>query len=229
MAASYRDIKADLLRKITLGHWKPGSQLPSEQELADSYGSARATVNRAMRELATEGFIERKRKAGSHVRMAPVRQARFDIPIVRKEIEATGAAYRYALVKREMQAAPDWLRARLKLAPNGKVLHLVCMHYADSAPYQFEDRWINLTAIPKAARADFSDTGPNEWLIGAIPFSDVEISFSATSADAVLAEHLDCRPGDALFQIERSTWWQGRAVTAVRLCFRRGHRMTTRY
>jgi len=229
MKSTFRDVKADILSKITSGIWGPGSLVPNEIDLAETYGCARATVNRAMRELADEGIIERRRKAGTRVRMAPIRQARFDIPIVRSEIEEQGAAYRYTLVSRKVGEAPNWLRARLQLTSGGEVLHLVCMHYADGNPYQHEDRWINLAALPQAREADFSSVGPNEWLVSTIPFSDAEISFSATSADLEMAEYLGCTQGDPLFTTERSTWWESRAITYVKLSFRPGHRMTARY
>lgn len=229
MKATYRDVKADILSKITKGDWPLGSLVPNEVDLAETYGCARATVNRAMRELAEEGIIERRRKAGTRVRMAPRRQARFDIPLVRAEIEGQGAAYRYALVTRSETPAPDWLRARLQLSEGASVLHLTCMHYADGAPYQHEDRWINLGQLPQAREADFAGIGPNEWLIAAIPFSDVEIGLSAAQADEALAAHLSCAVGAALFTVERATWWEGQAVTYVRLSHRPGHRLTTRY
>lgn len=229
MTATYREVKADILGRITQGIWPPGSLLPNEVELAGTYDCARATVNRAMRELADDGIIERRRKAGTRVRMAPVRQARFGIPLVKKEIEDQGARYRYALVRQERVAAPDWLRARLSLGDGASVLHVVCMHYADATPYQHEDRWINLAVLPDAEKVRFADSGPNEWLVGTVPFSSVEISFHVVEADAALAEHLSCAAGDALFQAERSTLWEGQAITFVRLTFRRGYRMTTQY
>ncbi len=229
MKTTYRDVKADILAKITLGDWEPGSLIPNEIDLAETYGCARATVNRAMRELADEGIIERRRKAGTRVRMTPVRHARFAIPIVRDEIEGQNAAYRYALVKETALQAPDWLRARLSLGGDAKVLHLVCMHYSNGVPYQHEDRWINLAALPHAKDADFSVTGPNEWLVATIPYSNAEISFSASLADQDLSEYLDCTKGEPLFTIERSTWWEGKAITFVRLFFRPGYRMTTQY
>lgn len=229
MSATYKEVKADLLGQITTGVLAPGALLPGEVELAEHYGCARATVNRAMRELTEDGLIERRRKAGTRVRMAPVREARFSIPIVRQEIEALGATYRYALVARTVIPAPDGLRARMGLAIGGTLLHVTCMHYADGAPFQHEDRWINLAALPRAEAADFSHVGPNEWLVAEVPFSNAEISFGAVQASASLAEHLGCDAGDALFQTERSTWWDGDAVTFVRLTFRQGHRMTTQY
>lgn len=229
MKATYKDVKSDILAKITKGEWPPGNLVPNEVELATTYGCARATVNRAMRELADDGLLERRRKAGTRVRMTPIRQARFDIPVVRSEIEEKGAEYRYSLVRSRVVPAPDWLRARLKLADASQARHLVCMHYADGDPYQHEDRWINLSALPQAQAVDFTAIGPNEWLVSTIPFSDVEISFSAGLADQHLTDHLTCTIGDPVFTVERSTWWQGQAVTYVRLTYRPGHRLTTRY
>ena len=229
MKAAYKDVKSDILSKITKGEWALGSLIPNEVDLAMTYGCVRSTVNRAMRELAEEGLIERRRKSGTRVRMTPIRQARFDIPIVRAEIEAKSAEYRYSLVSSSVEPAPDWLRARLKLSPKSEVLHLVCMHYADGDPYQHEDRWINLVSLPQAQTVNFSDIGPNEWLVSTIPFSDVEISFSAGLADQRLNDYLTCALGDPVFTIERSTWWEGQAVTYVRLTYKPGHRLTTRY
>ena len=229
MTATYREVKADILDRITRGIWPPGSSIPNEVDLAQTYDCARATVSRAMRELAEDGIVERKRKAGTRVRMAPIREARFRIPIVGREIEDQGAEYRYSLVRQQQQQAPDWLRARLKLNEGGTVLHLTCMHYADGIPYQFEDRWINLERLPQAIATDFTEIGPNEWLVETIPFTNAEISFLAVTADTELTEHLNCLKGDALFQLERSTWWEGKAITFARLTFRKGHRMTTRY
>lgn len=226
---SFRDVKSEILRKITLGEWAPGALLPGEVDLAQSFGVARATVNRAMRELTDEGFLERRRKAGTRVRPSPLRSARFEIPLVRTEIETTGASYRYALLEREVMRAPDWLRARLGLPKGARVLHLVCLHSADGAAYQLEDRWISLGALPAAEGGDFSTVGPNEWLIRAVPYSEVEISFLATAADRVVADYLGMSEGEPVFTVERTTWWEGNAITHVRLHFARGHRMTTRY
>ena len=229
MSASFREIKADVRAGIARGDWSPGDTLPTEADLARRYACARATVNRALRELAEEGLLERRRKSGTRVRTVPLRQARFDIPLVRREIEEKGATYRHALALREEIAAPDWLRARLGLAEGAVVLHLIAMHYADGAPYQHEDRWIALDTVPQARGADFSVQGPNEWLVAEIPFTDAEISFLAAAADPDLAAHLGCAPGDPVFRLERATWFEARAVTFVRMTYPPGHRMTTRY
>lgn len=229
MRTAFRDVKEDIRRRILAGDWAPGDLLPNEVDLAVEFRCARATVNRAVRELAEEGLVERKRKAGTRVRRTPVRTAQFEIPFVRNEVAARGQEYRYELTMREAAPAPKPLRARMSLAEGARALHLHCIHYAQNAPYQFEDRWINLGALPAAEAADFSLIEPSAWLVGAVPFSDAEISFSAISADGALADALGCRLGDPLFLTERSTWWRGDAITYVRLVFQSGYRVTTRY
>lgn len=226
---TFRDVKAAILARITGRVWGPGTLLPGEVELAGEFGVARATVNRAMRELTEEGILERRRKAGTRVRPSPLRAARFEIPLVRSEIEGLGADYQYRLIGREILVAPDWLQERMGLAKDARVLHLTCLHMAQEAPFQYEDRWINLVAQPLAEWVDFSLIGPTDWLIAAVPFSEVEISFHAANAQDEVARWLGMSANEPVFTTERTTWWQGQTITHVRLSFHRGYKMTTRY
>ena len=226
---NFRDVIDHILARITKGPWGPGTLLPSEVDLAAEFRCSRSTMNRALREISEMGLIERKRKAGTRVRLTPLRAARFEMPIVRAEIEKTGASYRYALLRRDVIPAPDWLRAKMNLNPNSDVLHLICVHYANGDAFQLEDRWINLAALPYAETQDFSGTGPNEWLIATVPFSQVEVSFCAKPADALTVTHLNHRLGAPVFCVERATWWQTSAITVVTLSHASGYRMTTRY
>ncbi len=227
MRTSYQDIKADVLSRIRQNIWPPGASLPGEIELAKEFGCARATVNRAMRELVDEGYLERKRKAGTRVKTSPSQKANIAIPLIREEIMNTGAEYRYALVEKEIIAAPGWLRAQVQLSKDTEILHLKCMHFASNKPYQLEDRWINLSTIPSAKDADFEELGPNEWLVRKIPFSEIELTMSATNATQELADYLDQSEGDAVFLMERTTWLNGENVTHARLYHTRDYKMQT--
>ncbi|MGC3939724.1 UTRA domain-containing protein [Roseobacter sp. EG26] len=227
MRTSYHDIKADVLDRIRKNIWPPGANLPGEIELAEEFGCARATVNRAMRELVSEGILERKRKAGTRVKSSPSRKAKFSIPLIREEITNTGATYRYVLVDRNIIAAPGWLRAQIEIPKGQKVLHLRCMHYAGNRPYQFEERWINLGAVPDAEGFDFKDMGPNDWLVRKVPFTNGELVFSATNATLEIADFLNIAEDDAIFTVERTTWLEDISVTYARLYFARDYKMTT--
>lgn len=226
---SFHDIKDEVVDRIQKRIWTQGSLLPAEQDLAREFGCSRATVNRALRELADQGIVDRKRKSGTRVTRSPVKQATFEISVVRHTIEEMNAAYRYSLVESTPVTAPGWLKAQLDIADPASMLHLKCMHYADNRPFQHEERWINVAAVPHVLEADFSRTGPNEWLLAEIPFSNAEITFSAVAATGALAEFLATTVGAPLFRLERTTWFRGQPVTFVRMTFQPGYRMQTRY
>ena len=215
--SSFQKIRDDILVKIRARHWLPGETIPGEEALAEEYGCSRMTVNRAIRELADRGIVERRRKAGTRVALQPDRQARVEISSIRKEIEERGSIYRYALLERSEATASEGVQAKLSLSSGDRVLHLRCLHFADEVPYQYEDRWINLRRVPSANDEPFDKTNPNEWLIEKEPFSEAEHVFSAQIADGFLADILGIDDGAALFVVDRRTWQDGDTITAVKL------------
>lgn len=225
---SFRDIRETLAQRIAARVWAPGALIPGEEELAREFGAARATVNRALQDLARSGVVERRRRAGTRVALHPVREARFAIPVVGREIEAKGAQYRYRLLSREEVAPPEIVAARLGTGAAASLLHIRCLHLADGRPYQFEDRWINGDAVPEARGEDFSAIGPNEWLVAQAPFSDAEFTFFADAASAEEGGLLGVAPGAPVFVAERVTWLGSRPVTLVRMSHPATHRMVTR-
>lgn len=224
----YKAVKAEIMNRVRTRIWPSGHAIPSEMELAEEFGCARGTVNRAMLELQEEGIIDRKRRAGTRVAIAPVRQAKLEIPLVRVEIESTGVSYRYELVSRDEGPAPEWLKARLSLQPKSKVVHVRCLHFAGNLPFQFEDRWINIEAVPQVVDEPFIANNPNEWLVNAVPFTNAEFAFFAGAADGDLAALLGISKGEAVFIAERTTWLGEAPVTFARMSFRSSYRMVSR-
>lgn len=222
----YREVREEILRRIREKIWTSGAVMPNETDLAAELGCARATVNRAMRELADEGVLERKRKAGTRVAAAPVRRAQLKIPLVRAEVEATGAEYLYHRIDRQITAAPPHLKPYMNA---GEVVCLKCLHLADGRPYQVEDRWISLVSVPSARSETFTNISPNEWLVKEVPFTDVEVTFSAQTASDEVAGQMEQPPGSAVFVTERATWAEGIFITFARLHHPQSYRMTARY
>ncbi len=215
----YQKIKREMLTRIQAGEWKPGEVIPGEQALSESFGCARVTVNRALRELAEQGLVERKRKAGTVVAQRQSRAESFSIPLVREEIESRGAAYGYRLLERRVEKPKAGIAQRLDIAAGTKALHVRCLHFADDRPFQLEDRWINLDTVPAAASESFEKESPNGWLVERVPYTDAEHVLSAINAGAEEAELLGVGIGDALFRIERRTWLQSGVVTTVILSY----------
>lgn len=225
---NHHSIREAIRERISSGEWPPGSLMPGESALAEEYRCARTTVNRALQTLAEDGLIERKRRAGTRVKETPTRRATFDIPIVRHEVEATGAVYRPHVSLREIAAAPDPVAARLRLRPGAKALHLQTAHLADGRAHAFEDRWVNIDAAPDILAAPLDEISANEWLVRHTPYSSGDVAFSATPAGPREAAALEAREGDALFTVERTTWFEDRFITTTRLFYRPGYKMMAR-
>lgn len=206
-----------MLARINSQQWLPGELIPNEQDLAGEFGCTRTTVNRALQALAAEGLLERRRKAGTRVVQRTSRDAVFTIPLVRHEIENSGQTYHYLLLNRDISVAPEAIRAAFALASDQPALYIKCLHLGDGEPYQLEDRWINLSAVPKAEAQSFEVVSPNEWLLREVPFSRAEHIFRAAVAATEEQQLLQLKADEPVFVIERKTWLEAQSITSVRL------------
>ena len=213
----YKDIQAVLLERITQGTWAPGASIPHEAELAAEFDCTRPTISRALRELVDTGLVERRRRAGSRVARRASRDVVLQIPIVRKEISARGSTYSYQLVSRKTAVPPKETGAAFGQISKKTALHVLALHLENGAPYQLEDRWINLAAVPQAADESFAEISPNEWLVNTIPYTRAEHILRAAAATRTEAQHLMIPPLSPVFIIERTTWLKDRGVTRVRM------------
>ncbi|MDG4786251.1 GntR family transcriptional regulator [Micromonospora sp. WMMD1102] len=68
--APYRQLAAILAAQIQRGDWKPDRAIPSEAQLVQRYGIARATVRRAIALLVDEGVLYVVPQRGTYVRRA---------------------------------------------------------------------------------------------------------------------------------------------------------------
>ncbi|RUS59367.1 UTRA domain-containing protein [Pseudorhodobacter sp. E13] len=224
-AITWQSVQAEALRRIRSREWPPGGQIPHEADLAEELGCARATVNRALRDLAEAGLLERRRKAGTRVPLNPVRKATLDIPIIRQDVEGRGQAYGYRLILRDTTLPPPEIRSLLKLKPKQTLIHILALHLAEAMPFCLEDRWVNPDAVPEFADADLSAISANEWLVQNAAFSAGDFAFGASAATAEAATHLNCPSGAPLFTVERTTWAAALPITAVCLSYAPGYKM----
>lgn len=226
MVQGWEAIRAEVLRRIRVRDWPPGDLIPSEEALAVEFGCARATVNRALRELAGAGVLERRRKAGTRVAALPVRRAMVEIPVIRQEVEARGQVHDFRLLDRAVLVPPVPLASRLGMSPGAVMIHLETLHLADGRPFVHEDRWLNPAVLPDDL-PDFGAVSANEWLVTHVGYATGDIAFSAEGAGEREAEVLGVAPGTALFVTERSTWTPEAAITFVRLAHAPGYRVQT--
>lgn len=207
-----RRIREEIASAIRSGEWRPGDRVPTEQELAQRYGCARATVSKALAELAAAGLVERRRKAGTFVAHPPVHSAVMTVPDLAELIVARGERYDWMLMSSQNEAQES-------ICPP-PALRVEGVHLAAGEPFALETRFIALGEVPDAATADFAAEAPGTWLLAHIPWTEARHVIRAVNPRPAEAARLDVTPRAACLELDRTTWRAGRIVTHVRQLFR---------
>ena len=215
----HQRILTDIADKILSGEWPPGYRIPFEHELMAQYRCSRMTVSKVLTHLANADMIERRRKAGSFVSRPHSQSAVLEIPDIKAEVSALGLPYSFDLLIRRRRKSSQADRTVLDLKAPGPVLELVCCHYAGRQPFCFEERLINLAAVPEAGEENFAAQAPGSWLMSHIPWTAAEHRIQATEASAPASDALKLAPGKPCLVIERRTWSSDHTVTFVRLTY----------
>jgi len=223
----HEQIRRAVCAPIISGAWPPGRRVPSEHELMARFGASRMTVNRAMRALADDGLIVRRRRTGSLVAAPAGDRAVMAMGGIRGQIEGRGQIYAHESLARRRARATDDIAGRFAIAAGTPLLNLSCRHLADGRPAALEDHWINLAAIPEAGDEPFDKTPPGEWLAAHLPWPKSQYAVTAINAGAAMAKLLDVEPGTACLKIDRRSWRDGVPATFVAtLCLGNGHTLT---
>lgn len=208
----WQQIRRALIKPIAEGAWPAGAKIPKEFEIIERYGAARMTVHRALRSLASEGLVARKRRFGTVVATRPPERPVLEIWDIGAEVERFGGAYSFEILSRE----------RVDDAPSGKalgaeagtpLLRMVVRHFSDGEPLQIEERLINLAAAPSAGEESFRDAPPGAWLVANVPWTDAEHVITAEGASPQMAKLLDIAAGTACLAVERRTWADATPIT----------------
>lgn len=218
----HAQILDEIRARIVHGDWPPGHQLAKETELARQYGVSRMTMNKALTQLAQEGFVIRKKRSGTVVAEARTQSAVLEINIVADEVAALGKRYGWRLLNmatRKLAPADlHHLGVRRKSLPEQAIV-LQGVHYADDEPFCLETRAINLTSAPDAASVDFAVEVPGSWLLRSLPWTTARHSVRAINVSGEDAKLLDHAVGTACLEILRKTVIGENWVTYARLVY----------
>jgi DNA-binding GntR family transcriptional regulator len=135
---------------LAAGRWKAGTQFPSERELAAQHGISRATANKVLAKLASEGWLEMRKGIGCFVAERPTLFTSL------RRVEsftdfATEQGHRPTtrVLQLEHRAnAPDTVRAALGLMRSGRVIFMRRLRLVDDEPVILEERWLPSVLYP---------------------------------------------------------------------------------
>lgn len=218
-APVFLQIEQEIRRRIQSGEWKPGDRIPSEAEIMKMTGSSRATVSKALTNLAKARLIDRQRKNGSWVRETTEQHSVLAMLDVRAEIMASGRQYAYRIVERQALTAGSQTAYWGEAAYGERLLWILATHCADGQPEVLEERLIRLAVAPAAMDEPFEDSPPSAWLVQRIPCTRIVHAIRARNASTREARLLNLPARTALLVSERRTWYDATPVTWVRLSF----------
>jgi len=202
----YQRIKAHVLAQVQAGHWKEGDVIPAEERLATQFDVSRMTVNRAIRELTSEGVLNRRQGAGTYVAQHKYQATLVQIQSIADEVRARGHHYSSALHLLETRPATKPLAQNFALRARQRLFHSIIVHFDNDVPIQVEDRWTNPAVAPDYMTQDFSITTPNEYLTQVAPLQGVTYSIEALRAPAFIARMLDVAPDAPCLVLHRKTF-----------------------
>lgn len=224
---TWQSVREDVLERIRSREWPPGELIPTEQELAASLGCARATVNRALRELADSGIIERRRKVGTRVAATSARRTVLDMPAIRTEIEALGARYAYSLNSFTTRLPSEAAANALQVPQTEELVLVKATYTANGQPHCCEAIWLNPRILPPLSREDVEHQSAHEWLAGQVALTHGRFSILADGASGDCARHLMIGEGTPVLTIERTNWSDTTPVSFARQFYPPAHRLVS--
>ncbi|WP_038166582.1 histidine utilization repressor [Thiomonas sp. FB-6] len=216
-AAPYQVVKQHLKTGLEHGRWKPGTLMPSESALVTQFGVSRMTVNRALRELQSEGLVERVQGVGTFAAQLHKLSATLSIRDMREHVESRGLPYRMGVHLLREESAPPMVAQRFGLKEGTPVFHSLAVHYEGDVPLQCEDRWVNPAAAPHYLSTDFSASTPTQYLLEVAPTWEASYTIEATMPSRQEARLLKIDATEPCLVVTRSTVSRGTPVTLVRL------------
>jgi GntR family histidine utilization transcriptional repressor len=216
---AYEQVKAFIKTRITSGVWKPGDAVPSETALMAQFGISRMTVNRALRELVTEGMVTRIQGSGTRVAELHRISSRLTIRDIKDEVEERGHlhASRVLLVATEKATLP--LAKMLGLRSGSKVFHTILVHLENGIPIQHEDRYVNPLAAPDFLQTDFNRSTPAHHLLTRAPLTDASFQIEACLPGKEIARQLHIKASEACLAITRRTVSGAHVASLARLVY----------
>ena len=216
-AAPYSRVKAFLKAGLAAGRWRPGELMPSEAELVAQFGVSRMTANRALRELQSEGLVERVQGVGTFAAELARISSTLTIRDLQEEIEARGHRHHAEVTLKRSEQATAALAASLGLAAGSPVFHTLIVHHDNGVPMQCEDRYVNPAAAPQYLGVDFSRITPTRYLLEVAPLWEAQYTIEASRPTAQEARLLGIERDEPCLVIVRRTVSRGTPITLARL------------
>jgi GntR family transcriptional regulator len=203
-----RQVYIALRDRIAQGFYDPMGGLPGEQSLAAEFGVSRVTLRRALAELESDGFIDRRRGAGTFLNAAGTpAPIVIDLADALAQLGAMGASTDVKLHDFAYEVAPANVCEALKLAPGARVQRSLRTRLLDGQPFS----WLTTFVPEKIGETYTRDELSKKPLLSLLERAGYEIDHAIqdigaelATPDAAKALHVDI--GTPLISLSRTVF-----------------------
>jgi GntR family transcriptional regulator len=197
-------IADELRRRVDVGELQPGDRLPSEPDLAVELGVSRPTLREALRQLAAEGWLERRHGSGTFIAQQVPVTTSLDVnfgvtELIRNAGRSPGTQHRSV----RTEPASAGIAEALGMPLGADVIVLERLRLADREPVVHS---LDVFAAGELTLAELRD--PSFSVYAALATRGVfvmrgDANLHAVVADATLAKALKVKRGSPLMRIEQ--------------------------
>ena len=216
---AYEQVKEWIRGHIASGEWRPGDPVPSEAALMHTFAVSRMTVNRALRELAVEGLVDRVQGSGTRVAQLHRISSRLAIRDIHEEVAERGHVHTARVLLAAREKAGAELARVMGLRTGAAIFHSILIHMENGVPIQYEDRYVNPAAAPDYLETDFTQTSPTLHLLRQAPLTEASYSIEACLPSAAEAKELGIKRGEPCLVMRRRTVSGAHVASVARLVY----------
>jgi GntR family transcriptional regulator len=206
----YFQLAEILEREVANGRLTPGTRLPSEPELCETYALSRTTIRQSLARLEQRGLIERRKGQGTFVKQGQpgLWLLQSSQGFFQEEVDRLGRTVTSQILRTAAGPLPDWACAALELQPGAHGATLERLRSVDGNVALYVVNHLS----SEVAEAALAISNPNESLYRRLhEHAGVQLhggrrTLEAIAADEELARRLELPPGAPIAFIESVAW-----------------------
>lgn len=161
----YKIIENYIIQRIKSGQLKPGDQIETEKQLSEKFSIGRLTINKALINLAKEGYIERTAGKGSFVLSRIVTKSMSRGTSFTEDMNSIGLKPGSQLIEYKIVTGKDMpdVAEYLELSSNDLIHYFIRLRTGDNIPIALSYTYISAKVVP-AINVQALEGSLNEYL-----------------------------------------------------------------
>ena len=199
----YHRVYVILLQKIMDGSYPAGVSIPSEDDLAVTFGVSRVTIRKAMDRLEREGRVLRQRGRGTFPQKPSAEADKAASQLLKNQLSLARKT-RIALLDYGFVRPPPALARLFDLAEGAELLRILRVRSDERSPISHTTCYLPADLAALVPRGSVSSLPVSATLASAgIPLERFEERITAVLADSEMSPHLDVEIGTPLVAMTR--------------------------